>query len=147
MNASQIYVGDTNDGSQQDLNTYLANIKSNITTLQNQAVSNAQSAAVAATGTNQATGAPLSAGISIVSAANATKAVTLPTMSAGMTVTIYNITANEALLIFPAVGQHINTKAVNEDATLVHATDVSSCVVTFVGAGQVKMTAIHGTVA
>ena len=69
-------------------------------------------AAVAATGTNQATAAALAEGINVVSAADGTKGVILPTAVAGMVIIVKN-TAAGALNIYPATGGAINAVAAN----------------------------------
>lgn len=69
-------------------------------------------ASVAAAGNNQATATALSEGLNVVSGADATKGVRLPTAVAGATVTVKNLGA-AALLIYPATGAAINAIAAN----------------------------------
>lgn len=69
-------------------------------------------AAVAATGTNQSTAAALSAGLNVVSAADGTKGVRLPTAVAGMVVVVKNTVA-ASLKIYPASGAAVNAVAAN----------------------------------
>lgn len=65
-------------------------------------------AAVAAAGSGQSDGGALSAGLNVVSAADATKAVVLPAAAAGKIVMIYNLVGNKSLPVFPASGDKIN---------------------------------------
>lgn len=69
-------------------------------------------AAVAATGTNQSTAAALSEGLNVVSAADGTKGVRLPTAVAGMVVVVKNTVA-ASLKIYPASGAAVNAVAAN----------------------------------
>lgn len=74
-------------------------------------------ATVAATGTNQATAAALTDGFTLVTAADATKAVRLPPAEPGLVVIIKNNVAL-ALPVFPAVGDAINAGAANAAYTM-----------------------------
>lgn len=74
-------------------------------------------ATVAATGTNQATGAPVTTGITIVTGADGTVAVTLPTPGVGAKCVIIN-TAGSTLNIYPAVGGTISYGSANAVQTL-----------------------------
>jgi hypothetical protein len=78
-------------------------------------------AAVAATGTNQATAAALAEGINVVSAADGTKGVILPTAVAGMVIIVKN-TAAGALKIYPATGGAINAVAANSAYSITNLT-------------------------
>ena len=69
-------------------------------------------AVVAATGTNQSTAAALSEGLNVVSAADGTKGVRLPTAVAGMVVVVKNTVA-ASLKIYPASGAAVNAVAAN----------------------------------
>jgi hypothetical protein len=69
-------------------------------------------AAVAAAGSNQGNAAALAEGINVVSAADGTKGVILPTAVAGMVIIVKN-TAAGALNIYPATGGAINAVAAN----------------------------------
>ena len=69
-------------------------------------------AAVAAAGTNQGTAAALSEGLNVVSAADGTKGVRLPTAVAGMVVIVKNTVA-ASLKIYPASGAAVNAVAAN----------------------------------
>lgn len=65
--------------------------------------------AVAAAGTNQATGTALVAGhLNVVSGADGTKGVTLPTAVAGTVVVVYSSVATNGLPIYPAADDDIN---------------------------------------
>lgn len=68
---------------------------------------------VAAAGTGQANGAPLSAGVNVVTAANGTKAVVLPTAEAGMKVVVINTVASHLLWVCPATDAAIDAVAAN----------------------------------
>jgi hypothetical protein len=70
-------------------------------------------AAVAAVGSTQANAAALSEGLNVVSAADGTKGVRLPTAVAG-TVVIVKSTAAAALKIYPATGAAINAVTAND---------------------------------
>ena len=69
-------------------------------------------AAVAAAGSTQANATALAEGISVVSAADGTKGVRLPTAVAGMVIIVKN-TAAGALNIYPATGGAINAVSAN----------------------------------
>ena len=77
--------------------------------------------AVAAAGTNQATAAALAEGLDVVSGADATKGVRLPTAVAGATVIVKN-TAAGALLIYPATGAAINAISANGSYSITNLT-------------------------
>jgi hypothetical protein len=79
-------------------------------------------AAVAAAGANQGNAAALSEGLNVVSAADGTKGVRLPTAVAGAVVIVKN-TAAGALLIYPATGGAINAVAANGSYSI---TDLTS---------------------
>ena len=64
--------------------------------------------AVAATGTNLATAAALSAGVNVVSAADGTKGVKLPAAVAGTTITVYSSVATNGLVVYANTGDTIN---------------------------------------
>lgn len=83
------------------------------------------SATVAATGTTSGDG-PVSTGFTLVTAADATKAVTLPTASAGKTCIIKNNVA-AVLKVFPATGDKINNGAATTGYLAVPAS--SSCII------------------
>jgi hypothetical protein len=123
------------------VNTNLSLVDAAIHNLQN-----TTSATIAAAGTNQTNGTPITTSIAVVSAANATKCVVLPSASSSKSITIYNITAAENLVIFPAVGEVLNGKAANASCTLVLAGGVSECICTYAGAGAWTITAVVGTV-
>jgi len=76
---------------------------------------------VAATGTNQATAAALGQGLNVVTGANGTTCVRLPTAVAGMVVIVKN-TAAAALPIFPATGAAINAVAANSSYSITNLT-------------------------
>ena len=78
-------------------------------------------AAVAATGSTQGDAAALSEGLNVVSAADGTKGVVLPTAVAGMTVIVKN-TAAAALKIYPATGGAINAGAANAAYSITNLT-------------------------
>jgi hypothetical protein len=69
-------------------------------------------AAVAAAGNNQGTAAALSEGLNVVSAADGTKGVRLPTAVAGAVVIVKNTVA-ASLKIYPASGAAVNAVAAN----------------------------------
>jgi hypothetical protein len=69
-------------------------------------------AAVAAAGSTQGDAAALAEGINVVSAADGSKGVILPTAVAGMVIIVKN-TAAGALKIYPATGGAINAVAAN----------------------------------
>lgn len=75
--------------------------------------------AVAAAGTNQATGGALSANaMNVVSAADGTKGVTLPTAVAGKTLRVYSSVAANGLPVYPASGGTINSGSVDASVTI-----------------------------
>lgn len=78
-------------------------------------------AAVAATGSTQGNAAALSEGLNVVSAADGTKGVVLPTAVAGMTVIVKN-TAAAALKIYPATGGTINALSANAAYSITNLT-------------------------
>jgi hypothetical protein len=78
-------------------------------------------AAVAAAGANQGNATALSEGLNVVSAADGTKGVRLPTAVAGTVVIVKN-TAAGALLIYPATGAAINAVAVNGSYSITNLT-------------------------
>lgn len=78
-------------------------------------------AAVAATGSAQGDAAALSEGLNVVSAADGTKGVVLPTAVAGMTVIVKN-TAAAALKIYPATGGTINALSANAAYSITNLT-------------------------
>jgi hypothetical protein len=78
-------------------------------------------AAVAAAGANQGNAAALSEGLNVVSAADGTKGVRLPTAVAGAVVIVKN-TAAGALLIYPATGGAINAVAANGSYSITNLT-------------------------
>ena len=80
-------------------------------------------ATVAATGTNQATGASVTTGFTLVTAADATKAIVLPTAVAGSVCIIKN-GANATLPIFPADSDAINAIAADSAMTIAALTSV-----------------------
>ena len=106
--------------STSSTNKYLGKVETGTTTetivrVQMESVANASgsvgwgampSATVAATGTGSGDG-PVAVGFTLVTAANGTKAVTLPTAAAGKTCVVKNI-ANAVLLVFPNTLDKIN---------------------------------------
>lgn len=78
----------------------------------------ASGSSVAATGTNQATGAALSDCVTSVTAADGTKAVVLPAASAGRLMVVYNSVATNGLPIFPATSGTINGGSANAAITI-----------------------------
>lgn len=80
---------------------------------------------VAGAGTNQGTAAALSPGINLVTGADATVGVILPTAKPGMEVVIKNIdAANAVLKVYPASGGTIN--ALSPDGAISLAAKVSA---------------------
>jgi hypothetical protein len=71
-----------------------------------------KSATVAATGSTQTDAAAVTAGFTLVSAADGTKGVRLPAASAGLVVIIKN-GANAILKIYPASGDAVNALSAN----------------------------------
>ena len=80
-------------------------------------------ATVAATGSVQGDAAALTEGFNVVSGADATKGVILPTAVAGMVVVVKN-TAAAALKIYPASGGAINAVAANGAYSITNLTNV-----------------------
>jgi len=80
-------------------------------------------ATVAATGTNQATGASVTTGFTLVTAADATKAVVLPTAAAGLVCILKN-NVNAALPVFPAASDAINAIAADSAYTMAALTSL-----------------------
>ena len=78
-------------------------------------------ALVAASGSAQGAGA-LSAGINVVTSANGTKVVTLPTAVAGYTVVVINTVTNQNLPVYPASGAKVNALSTDAAITLPAAT-------------------------
>lgn len=78
-------------------------------------------AAVAATGSTQGDAAALSEGLNVVSAADGTKGVKLPTAVAGMMVIVKN-TAAAALKIYPATGGAVNALSANAAYSITNLT-------------------------
>ena len=70
-------------------------------------------ASVAATGNSQGTAAALSEGINVVTAADDTKGVVLPTAVAGMVVIVKNTVSGKTLKVYPATGAAVNAVAAN----------------------------------
>ena len=78
-------------------------------------------AAVAATGSAQGDAAALVEGLNVVSAADGTKGVKLPTAVAGMVVIVKN-TAGAALKIYPATGGTVNALSANAAYSITNLT-------------------------
>lgn len=78
-------------------------------------------AAVAATGSAQGDAAALAEGLNVVSAADGTKGVVLPTAVAGMVVIVKN-TAAAALKIYPATGGTVNALSANAAYSITNLT-------------------------
>ena len=87
-----------------------------------------RTATVAATGSTQADAASISDGLTLVSAADATKGVKLPAAIAGRTVIIKN-GANAVLKVWPATGDGIN--AITVDYNYVLAANTSSLLIAY----------------
>ena len=87
-----------------------------------------RTATVAATGSTQADAASISDGLTLVSAADATKGVKLPAAIAGRTVIIKN-GANAVLKVWPATGDGIN--AITVDSNYVLAANTSSLLIAY----------------
>lgn len=87
-------------------NGFVGNVTGTVTGTVVQPVS-----AVAATGTNLATAAALSAGVNVVSAADGTKGVKLPAAVAGTTITVYSSVATNGLVVYANTGDTINGSA------------------------------------
>lgn len=91
--------------------TQRVQINNNFTELFDAVIDNftiTNAADLAATGTNQATGAAITANVVNVTAADGTKAVVLPTAALGKVVFVYNSVATNGLPVFPASGAAIN---------------------------------------
>ena len=82
-----------------------------------------KTATVAATGSTQSDAASISDGLTLVTAADATKGVKLPAAIAGRTVIIKN-GANAVLKVWPATGDGINAITVDSNFTI---TNLSAC--------------------
>ncbi len=82
--------------------------------------------AVAAAGSAQGGGGSLLAGLNVVSAADNTKCVDLPSAATGTVVVVASATAAKTLPIFPAVGESIDNAAANAAITLGAATAYTS---------------------
>lgn len=67
-----------------------------------------QTAVVAAVGANQGNGAALTKDVNLVTSADNTTCVVLPTAVAGMAIRVVNTVANKTLPVFPASGAQIN---------------------------------------
>ena len=87
-----------------------------------------KTATVAATGSTQSDAASISDGLTLVTAADATKGVKLPAAIAGRTVIIKN-GANAVLKVWPASGDGIN--AITVDSNYVLAAFTSSLLVAY----------------
>lgn len=87
-----------------------------------------KTATVAATGSTQADAASISDGLTLVTAADATKGVKLPAAIAGRTVIIKN-GANAVLKVWPATGDGIN--AITVDSNYVLAANTSSLLIAY----------------
>ena len=87
-----------------------------------------KTATVAATGSTQSDAASISDGLTLVSAADATKGVKLPAAIAGRTVIIKN-GANAVLKVWPATGDGIN--AITVDSNYVLAANTSSLLIAY----------------
>jgi len=84
--------------------------------------------AVAAAGSTIGQGGDLVAGLNVVSAADNTKCVDLPTAVAGTVVVVVSATAAKTLPIFPAAGGSIDNAATNAKITLGAATAYTAAV-------------------
>lgn len=71
---------------------------------------------IAAAGTNQATATPVTSRLSIVTAADGTKGVVLPSAMKGMELFIMNTVAGQALKVYPAAGDSSQFNALGADA-------------------------------
>jgi len=87
-----------------------------------------KTATVAATGSTQSDAASISDGLTLVTAADATKGVKLPAAIAGRTVIIKN-GANAVLKVWPATGDGIN--AITVDSNYVLAANTSSLLIAY----------------
>jgi len=70
-------------------------------------------ATVSAAGTTQANGTAVDVGWTLVTAANDTNAIVLPTAAAGLTCMVQNGVTNKILKVFPAASDTINAGAAN----------------------------------
>ena len=84
--------------------------------------------AVAAAGSAQGEGGDLVAGLNVVSAADNTKCVDLPSAVAGTVVAVVSATVAKTLPIFPAASQSIDNAATNAAVTLGAATAYTSAI-------------------
>lgn len=75
-------------------------------------------ATVAAAGTSQGTGTPITTSLNIVTGASGTNAVVLPSCQVGDSVLIYSSAATNALLVFPDSGSSINALSANASYSL-----------------------------
>ena len=73
---------------------------------------------MAAAGNSQGTAAALAGGFNLVTGADSTKGVILPTAVAGKIVMVKNNTAGQTLPIYPATGAAINAVAANSAYTI-----------------------------
>ena len=114
--------------------------------LQQTATFNSTSASINAAGANQGNGTPVATGIAVVALADGTTCVVLPAVSTTKVITLFNIVANQDLVVFPAVGEYVNAAAQNASLKFKHATLTSSVVCTYQSAGKWTVTAIVGTI-
>lgn len=84
--------------------------------------------AVAAAGSAQGEGGALSAGLNVVSAADNTKCVDLPSAATGTVVVVVSATVAKSLPIFPASGESIDNASANNAITLAAATAYTSAI-------------------
>ena len=84
--------------------------------------------AVAAAGSTIGEGGSLAAGLNVVSAADNTKCVDLPTAVAGTVVAVVSATVAKTLPIFPASGESIDNAAANAAITLGAATAYTTAI-------------------
>jgi hypothetical protein len=84
--------------------------------------------AVAAAGSAQGEGGNLSAGLNVVSAADNTKVVDLPSAAAGTVVVVVSATVGKTLPIYPASGESIDNASANNAITLAAATAYTSAI-------------------
>ena len=88
-------------------NGFIGNVTGNVTGTVTGTVVQPVSA-VAAAGTNLATAAALSNGVNVVSGADGTKGVALPTAVAGTTITVYSSAATNGLVVYANTSDTIN---------------------------------------
>ena len=124
----------------------LTTTQADILALQTVATFNSTSAAINGAGNSQGTATAVATGIVVVALADGTVGVILPTVSTTKVITLFNIVANQDLLIYPATGEYLNAAAQNASIKFKHATDTSSVVCTYQSAGKWTVTAIHGTI-